>query len=254
MDINYTYLILLSLGGVTAGFMNVLAGGGSMLTIPMMLLMNLPGAVANGTNRIAILAQNITASITFFRSKSSNLKLSITLSLCAIPGAIIGAYYGAQLNGLAFNRVIAIIMLLGLISMLFDNTNYSKPQPVTEPEQCLRNRIGHFLMFFVGIFGGFIQIGVGLILMPLLYKVMRLDLVAVNSHKVFIVMCYTVVSLAIFASTVEIAWILGLALAIGNSIGGWLGAKATIKKGEKLIKTVLYIVLVAFIIRLWFNT
>ncbi len=247
------HFLLLFAGGIIAGFMNVVAGGGSMLTIPMMVMMGLPGAVANGTNRIAILAQNITASINFFKNKRSNLRLSFSLAMCAVPGAVIGAHYGSLLNGIAFNQVVAVIMVIGLVLMLVGEDDYKNPVAVSEESRKRRYLVGHFLMFFVGIFGGFIQIGVGLILMPLLYRVMRLDLIAINSHKVFIVLCYTIVSLIIFANRVEIAWAMGLALALGNSVGGWLGASATIKKGEKFIKSILYIVLVAFIIKLGFN-
>ncbi len=249
-SINY---LLLFLTGIIAGFMNVVAGGGSMLTIPMMIFMGLPGNVANGTNRVAILAQNISATVNFFRKKHSNLRLSCSLALCAIPGAIVGAYYGTQVSGIAFNRIVAVIMAIALISMLVDNNNYQPQTSLSGTSRRNRYIIGHILMVFVGAFGGFIQIGVGLILMPLMYKVMKLDFVAINSHKVFIVLCYTIVSLFIFASQIEIIWVVGIALALGNAIGGWLGASATIKRGEHLIKRILYFVLVVFIIKLWFN-
>ena len=111
---------------------------------------------------------------------------------------------------------------------------------------------GHLLMVGVGFWGGFIQIGVGFIIMPVLNRVMGLDLVRTNMHKVFIVAVYTTVALAIFASQVEILWVVGAALALGNSIGGYLGAHFTISKGEKLIKWVLNIVLVVFIAKLLF--
>ena len=80
-------LALLSAAGVVAGFLNVMAGGGSLLTVPIMVFMGIPGPVANGTNRIAILAQNITAATTFFKRGYAEFRLSLTLAACALPGA-----------------------------------------------------------------------------------------------------------------------------------------------------------------------
>ena len=107
-------------------------------------------------------------------------------------------------------------------------------------------------MVGVGFWGGFIQMGVGFIIMPVLNRAMGLDLVRTNMHKVFIIAVYTVVALGVFASKVEILWLVGLALALGNSIGGYLGAHFTVTRGEKLIRRILNLVLIAFIIKLLF--
>lgn len=107
-------------------------------------------------------------------------------------------------------------------------------------------------MLGVGFYGGVIQIGVGFILMAVLHRVMNIDLVRVNMHKVLIVLCFTVASLVIYASRLELIWGVGLSLAIGNSIGGWLGAHISVVKGESTIKIVLNLALVAMIIKLLF--
>lgn len=234
--------------GCVAGFLNVVAGGGSLLTVPVMVFMGVPGPAANGTNRIAILAQCVTAVITFFRKGYSDFKLSMTLALCAIPGAVLGAFMGTRLEGIWFNRVLAVIMIGVMLIMAFEKkSELVEPRTDTKPRNLL---LGHLLMVGVGCFGGFIQIGVGFIIMPVLYRVMGLDLVKVNMHKVFIVAAYTIAALIIFASLVEIYWLLGICLALGNSIGGWLGAHISVTRGERLIKIVLNIVLTCFIIKL----
>jgi uncharacterized membrane protein YfcA len=107
-------------------------------------------------------------------------------------------------------------------------------------------------MIAVGFYGGFIQIGVGFIIMPVLHRVLGLDMVRVNMHKVFIVGVYTIAALIVFASQVQILWVLGACLAVGNSIGAWLGTRTSISKGEKTIKIVLNTVMVLFIIKLLF--
>jgi len=252
MDLAFWQLALLTGAGIIAGWLNVMAGGGSMLTVPIMLFMDLPGPVANGTNRVAILAQNISAVTTFFRKGVGDLKLGLSLAAASIPGAIAGALIGVQLEGELFDRVLAIIMIGMIILMMTGKKkDHHAEQNTYQPSQ-KQLILGHLCMLGAGFWGGFIQIGVGFILMPILYRVMGLDLVRVNFFKVFVVLCYTIAALTIFATNVEIFWIAGLALAIGNAIGGSLGARTTIKGGDQLIRKVLFIVLTAFIVKLLF--
>jgi uncharacterized membrane protein YfcA len=239
---------LLCAVGVVAGFLNVMAGGGSLITVPVMIFMGLPGPVANGTNRIAILAQNLTAVLTFFRRGFSEFRLSLTLAACALPGSLLGALVGTRLDGVWFNRILALIMVGVMLVMHFDRGGRVRPGDHRPTRRQLA--WGHLLMVGAGFWGGFIQMGVGFVIMPILNRAMGLDLVRTNMHKVFIIATYTVAALAVFASRVELLWMVGLALALGNSIGGYLGAHFTISRGESLVRLVLNLVLVAFIIKL----
>jgi len=236
--------------GIAAGFLNVMAGGGSLLTIPVMLFMGVPAPVANGTNRIAILAQNAAAVITFLRRGFSDFRLSLTLALCALPGAVIGAMVGANLDGIWFNRILAMVMLAVMVVMVRGG---QRPAYRPEPGAAARHPVlGHILMAGVGFWGGFIQIGVGFMIMPVLNRVMGLDLVRTNMHKVMIVFIYTLVALLVFVQQAGVLWLLGAVLAVGNSVGGWLGAHLAVRRGETLIRRVLYAVLVVFVIKLLF--
>ena len=237
--------------GIAAGFLNVMAGGGSLLTVPVMVFMGLPGPVANGTNRIAILAQNITAIATFARRGFKDFRLSLTLAACSLPGAIAGALLGVQLHGVWFNRALALIMVGVMLVMYFDKRTAQDSETYQPTDRQLLN--GHLLMVVVGFWGGFIQLGVGFIIMPVLNRVMGLDLVRTNMHKVFIIAVYTIVALVIFASQVELVWMIGIALAVGNSIGGYLGSHFAISGGERMIRRVLNVILIIFIIKLLFN-
>lgn len=251
MELDLLHAVALVALGIIAGFLNVMAGGGSLLTVPVMVFMGIPGPVANGTNRIAILAQNLTAITTFARSGFRDFRLSLSLAACAIPGAVAGAFVGVELDGVWFNRALAVIMVGVILIMHFDRgatTHAESDQPTSR-----QLFIGHLLMVGVGFWGGFIQLGVGFIIMPILNRVMGFDLVRTNMHKVFIVAVYTVAALAVYASQIKLLWMVGIALAVGNSVGGYLGAHFTIRKGERLVRLVLNLVLVAFIIKLLFN-
>ena len=249
-DFDLWQAVLLTAVGIVAGFLNVMAGGGSLLTVPVMVFMGLPGPVANGTNRIAILAQNLSAITAFFRRGFSDFRLSLSLAACAVPGAAAGALLGSKLDGDLFNQVLALVMIGVMLVMHFDKGSAQRPANYQPSRQQLVR--GHLLMVAAGFWGGFIQIGVGFILMPILNRAMGLDLVRTNMHKVFIVAVYSVVALAVFASRVELIWLVGLALALGNAIGGYLGAHFSVSRGEKLIRVILNIVLIAFIIKLLF--
>lgn len=245
------YIIILVLVGFITGIVNVLAGGGSLLTMPVLVMLGMDGTVANGTNRVAILAQNLSATYAFFRNGFADFKLSLTLTLCALPGAFLGAYLGTKLGGVWFNRVLAAIMVGVLILMARRGKKKNDANVVDKPS---RKRVvwAHGLMVVAGFYGGFIQAGVGFILMAILNKVLGLDLVRVNMHKVFIVGVYTLLALIIFASKGEVVWLAGIILAVGNATGGWVGTKLAIGKGEKLIRIFLNIVLVVLAVKLLF--
>ncbi|MEM8772810.1 MAG: sulfite exporter TauE/SafE family protein [Pseudomonadota bacterium] len=247
MEFEFWKLGALFLSGVAAGWINVMAGGGSILSVPIMVFLGLPGPVANGTNRIGIIAQNIVAVWGFFRKGLSDFRLSASLAACASVGAFFGANVGVRLEGVWFERTLAAIMLAILLVMM---TGVGKKR--IEGGEAKNLILGHILFVGAGFWGGFIQIGVGLIQIPILNRVMGLDLVRANMHKVFVALVFSFVALGVFAANVEIEWGLGLALAAGYAIGGWLGANSSIGGGEALIKRVFYLALAAMAVKLLF--
>ena len=249
---NFYDYALLAFVGVGAGFINVLAGGGSLLTVPALVFMDVPGPVANGTNRIAIIAQAGTAMFAFFKRGYHNIRLSLTLAAALMPGAAIGAYLGTDLDGVWFNRLLAAVMLAVMIIMLLEPKNKSAPSAELVPASRNRMIVVHLLIGAIGFYGGLIHIGIGFLIMPILHRVARLDLIEVNMHKMAIILPYSVLALWIFANETGVLWVAGIALAIGNSIGGWLGVHFAVKKGEKLIKLVFNLSLLALIIKLLF--
>ena len=232
--------------GLLSGIVNVMAGGGSVLTVPTMILLGLPGAAANGTNRIAVLAQDVTAVVTFYRRGHSDFRLSASLAACALPGALIGAWVGVSLDSELFNRLLALIMV-GVLALMFLGKSREGGAVTTR-----RRGLGHLLMALAGFWGGFIQIGMGFIVIPILHRVMGLDLVTANIHKAFITATYTAGALLIFSFGGDIYWLIGAVLALGNAAGGYLGARLALAKGERLIKRVLAVAIMVLVIQLLF--
>jgi uncharacterized protein len=236
--------IILFFLGIIAGFLNVIAGGGSTLTLPTLIFLGLESSVANGTNRIAILVQNISAVYSFKREKYQDLKASLILASFTLPGAIAGALLAVKLDNEIFQKILGIIMIGIILSMFI---------PQKQINSTVNNKISFSVivsMLGIGFYGVFIQVGIGFIIMASLKYLMKLNLVLINMHKVFIVLIYTLPALVIFIVTDNVNWFLGLSLAAGNALGGWWGAKMSVKKGEGFIKGILIVAILIMALKL----
>lgn len=239
-----THLLLLFAVGIIAGFLNVMAGGGSSITLPLLIFMGLDSALANGTNRIALFVQNIFAISSFQRQKVHQFRRSLQLSLLTLPGAVIGAIVAINISDEWFQRILGIVMI-GIILSLFISPA-GKKQELEER----KHWVIYPVMLGIGFYGGFIQVGVGFIFMAALYHILRQNLVHVNMHKVFIVFIYTIPALGVFIYTGNVNWILGLSLAAGNALGGWWSARFAVKGGERIIRIVLAIAILVMSLKL----
>jgi len=247
MDPYIWQLPLLFAVGTIAGILNVLAGGGSLLTLPLLIFMGLPGAMANGTNRIAIFCQNIFA-IRGFRKRGM---LPMQLALLCTPPALIGSWLGANLaislDDLLFKRILALIMIGVMIFTAVDPARRFRTEDVAFGT--MRKLVLAVSFFFVGIYGGFVQAGVGFLVITALL-VHGLDLVRINAIKVFVIFTYTFIALGVFIWHGQVDWALGLALAAGNSLGGMIGPRLAVAKGHDWIKKVVTVTVLVFALKL----
>ena len=242
----WNWLLLFGVGSI-AGFINVNAGGGSSLTLPTLIFMGLDGALANGTNRIAIFIQNIFAVASFRKNKMHQFRTSTELSLFTLPGAILGAILAARISSVLFERILGGVLIFIVISLFFSRS-YKDRNP-DQKEQ--RSWWIYPVLLGIGFYGGFLQIGVGFLFMAALYHLLRIDLIAVNMHKVFIILIYTLPALLIFMWTDNVNWEYGLALAAGNAFGGWWGAHVAVKGGERVIRIILAIAISIMALKLF---
>lgn len=241
-------LSILAAVGIVAGFLNTVAGGGSMLSLPALIFLGIPSTVANGTNRIAIIAQALPATIVFFRRGFRHFSLSASLALTLIPGSIIGAYLGTNMDDDIFNKLVAFVLALTSISMMFKDRKPKRLQLQEGFSSTLsRPVLIHTLIFFLGFYGGFIHIGIGFLIMFILNKMGGLNLMQTNMHKVIIVVPYSLVSLLIFWTETSVMWQAGLSLAVGNMLGGWVGAHVTLKDGGKFIVPLYQVTIITII-------
>ncbi|MDA0757434.1 MAG: sulfite exporter TauE/SafE family protein [Bacteroidetes bacterium] len=245
----WVYALLIFVGFI-AGFMNTMAGGGSLLTLPLLIFLGLPAAVANGTNRVAILMSTSSATLGFKSKNVSTYPFNIYLGISGLFGALIGAKLAIEINGDLFNKILAVIMIIVVGLIVF--------KPKINHNNLIERLTGKHLFisilafFFIGVYGGFINAGIGFVIMLFLHYYNRLNLVKVNSAKVVIVLIYTIGALVTFALADKVNWTFGLFLASGNFIGGWTSSRWSVKKGEKSIKVFLIVMVVLMSIKLWF--
>lgn len=245
----YHYVLLVGVGFLV-GFINTVAGGGSLLSLPVLIFLGLPPSVANGTNRVAIVIQTALATAGFKSKGVTTFPFNIYLGISALLGAIIGAYIAIDIKGETFNRILAIIMIVVVFIIIF------KPKiKIEELKERLTGKylwIGIIAFFFFGIYGGFINAGLGFIIILFLHYINQMTLVRANATKVAVVFIYTLSALAVFVLNDKVNWKVGLILALGNGSGAWLASRVSVKRGDGFIKTFLVIMVVAMSIKLWF--
>ncbi|QTA37825.1 sulfite exporter TauE/SafE family protein [Thermosipho ferrireducens] len=237
----YFFLFLAGLG---AGFVNVLAGGGSMLTLPALTLLGLDISVANGTNRVGILLQNIVASTGFKKGKMLDLKRATFLAIPSTLGAISGTFTVLAINKSLLEKIVGAIFLIMSVFILY------KPKIWEEGKKVEKNNIISFIAFyFVGFYGGFIQAGVGFFLIMSLIFIEGYNIVKTNAIKVFIVMCYTTFSFVIFLMNGKVDIIKGLILALGTMTGAKIGTSFALKSGAKFVRFIVFVMIVVSAIK-----
>ena len=247
-----TYDILLLIGaGIFAGSVNTIAGGGSLLTLPLLIFMGLPSSVANGTNRIAIAVSTLSANIGYASKNVVTYPFSIYLGISALFGAILGARIAIEIEGAIFNRILAIIIIMVVMIMVLKPKMAEHLSHERTTGKHLAISLAAF--FFIGIYGGFINAGIGFIIMLFLNIFNRMNLVRVNAAKVGIAFIYTIGALATFAVSGNVNWLYGLILAIVTSIGAWTASRFSVDKGEWFIKIVMIIMVMFMALKLWFT-
>jgi hypothetical protein len=245
----YHYLLLIVVGFVV-GFINTVAGGGSLLSLPVLIFLGLPANLANGTNRVAIVIQTAIATAGFKSKGVSTYPFNLYLGISAFLGSIIGAYIAVDLTGELFKQILAIIMIcvVGLIV-------FGPKLSLQTVEERLTGKylwLGIIVFFFFGIYGGFINAGLGFLMILFLHYVNRMTLVRSNATKVAVVCMYMISALIVFILNDLVDWKIGLILAIGNGSGAWFASRFSVSKGDGFIKTFLVVMVVIMAIKLWF--
>ncbi len=243
------YIILgVIITGFVAGFINTLAGSGSLLTLPLLMFLGLPANVANGTNRVAILFQNIIGVTVFKQQKIFTFSESIYFAIPAILGSILGAFIAVEIDEIIMKNVITCLLIVMFFVIILKPNAWIKGT-----SKKIKTKVSFWqiiIFFFIGIYGGFIQAGVGLLILSGLVLGAGFDLVKANAIKSFIVLLYTIFALIIFIYNGQVNYMIGILLSVGNMTGALIASKFAVKKGAVYVRYILLVVIVGAILKL----
>lgn len=241
-------IVILIMAGVVVGFINTLSGGGSVISLSLLLILGLPADIANGTNRISVFFQTLSSVSSFTRQKMFTGRRPVWLAIPATIGAILGAYLAVDVNA----RVIEIAMAAAMVVMLF--FLFYKPEKWLKQNSVMLSgpvRWWQLIIFFiVGFYGGFIQVGVGYFLLMALVLGVGYDLVKANAVKNLIVFFYAIFALIVFMADGKVNYLYGIVLSAGSMIGALIASYLAVKKGAGFIRAVILLSVILTILQI----
>ena len=237
-------VVILIVSGILVGFINTLAGGGTIISLSALILLGLPANIANGTNRIAVTIQTLTSVAVFRHHNVLDTKKGLRLGIPVIIGSILGAEIATTIAEEVFEKIIGVIILFMMAFVIY------KPEKWLKGQIHLQNRkvtVWQYILFFVmGVYGGFLHVGIGYFLLASLVLGAGYDLVKANAVKVLIVLMYAPFTLLVFMLHNEVNYKYGLILAIGNVLGALTASKLSIKRGAGFVRWVMVAVILVF--------
>ena len=240
---NINEIVLLILSGVVVGIINTLAGGGSVISMSLFMAMGLPVGVANGTNRIAVVMQNLSASLTFLRKRMLDVRSGLKLSIPAVAGNIIGSMVAIEVSETIFRICMGAVLTVILVYMIFDNRKRH-----IHGGHRLALRWWHYVWFFaIGFYGGYIYLGLGYVILAVTIWSMHLDIITANVVKGFVIFVSTPFALAVFMINGQVDYGVGLLHGAGNVIGALLASHFAIGWGVRFVRIfTLFVVAMCF--------
>jgi len=244
MDTNI--IIVLICSGLLVGFINTLAGGGTIISLTVLMWLGLPINIANGTNRVAVFLQTLTGVGSFQHDHLIDWRKSLKIGIPTVLGSVVGSFIAVKLDEKIIEQSFAIIMIMMLVFIIFKPSAWLKGNPklLMQPVRLWM----YPLFFIIGIYGGFIHVGVGYYLLAAIVLGMGYDLVKANAMKILLVMLYVPFTLIVFIVTDQVHWEYGLVHAIGNIAGALIASRLAVKKGAGFVRIILIILILAAII------
>ncbi|HQP04454.1 MAG TPA: sulfite exporter TauE/SafE family protein [Bacteroidales bacterium] len=245
-------ILILVVSGFVVGVINTVAGSGTVISYSLFMALGMPSPLANGTVRLSVVMQTLTSSLSFYRNNKLDIKKGLILGIPIVAGSIAGAQIAASINKDLFEKIVGISLLLLLFFIFYNPEKWVKGS--LEKQQRKVSAWQYLVYLFIGIYGGFLHIGVGIFLLSALVLLSGYDLVRANALKVFLVFLYSPVALAIFIMNGQVEFLLGSIVAVGNIFGGWVGSRIAIKRGSGFIRILLVIIIAifsAYLLGLW---
>jgi len=246
-DLTWYIVLILILSGFIVGFINTLAGGGTIISLSLFMFLGMPPTLANGTNRVAVVMQTLTSSLGFRRHQALDIRKVTILGIPTVIGSLIGTWIAVDIPSSTFEIILAISMIVMLFFVIY------KPSRWLSGKESLINKKSSplllFIFFLIGIYGGLIYVGVGYYLIAASVLGAGYDLMRANAAKVYIVLLYVPFTLIFFMAHGEVNYQYGLIHGIGNVAGAWIATRFAVNWGVNFVRWVLVVVVVFVILQ-----
>ena len=240
MQLDLFSILLLSFTGFIAGGINTVAGGGSNITLPALMMFGLPADIANGTNRVAILMQSTVGVAGYDKHKTLDRPAIIPVLIPSVLGGLLGAVLAAIIPNI-FLKPILLITILSMSVIILVRPEIIAPPEGTNALSPKKSRVAWWGLFAAGLYGGFVQAGVGFILLAALSGGLRYDLIRANALKMVCALAFTIVALIVFIIFDQVWWLPGLIVGTGSMLGAHLAVKIAVKASQNSIKWFLFV-------------
>lgn len=228
--------------GAAVSLINSIAGGGSSLSLPIMIFLGMPPTVANGTNRIGLIIGNLSSVKNLSKHGYLNKKLFLQLLWPTLTGSIVGVFFLANIGDKIFQAILAGAICLVVVMSRARKDLFGTP-PATPPEKLTPGGAIGFAL--VSVYGCIVQVGVGFLQIFSLTRYTGLDPIHVNALKNCLTNVFLIVSTAVLAFTGKVNWPIGITMAAGAWLGGYFGSALQRKKGNKFIENFISICSIA---------
>jgi len=251
-ELSLMMVAALILAGIIGGFINTLAGGGSMLTLPALMMLGIPADLANATNRVGVLLQSLTGVKGFNEHGRLDKGAIVPVMIPTVAGALTGALAASFLPVWLLKPVLLGSMVVMALVMIIAPAVVI-PEPGTEPAKLKDKPIAIAGLFLAGIYGGFVQAGVGFMLIAALAGGLRYDLVRTNALKMVGTAALSLMALVVFVFRDQVLWVPGLILAAGTVVGASLSVKFAINVSQSTLKWILFVMVAISCVGAWFS-
>lgn len=251
-DLNLLNICLLIGTGFAAGFINTIAGGGSMLTLPALMVLGLPADIANATNRVGVIMQALVGIRGFNRHRRISTRHAIPILIPTLVGSLVGALL-ASFMPVSWLKPALLITMLAMALLMVLRPSSMVPPPDSEALTLKENPAAWAMLFGAGIYGGFVQAGLGFVLIAVVAGGLRYDLLRANAFKLLITASLTVIALLVFIVRGQVLWIPGLVLAVGTMLGASVSVRFAIAVPQKVLSRILFGMILLTCLAAWFS-
>jgi uncharacterized protein len=242
-------VVIIVVAGFLQGFINTMAGAGTVITYSLFVALGMPSNIANGTVRIGVLMQTMISSFKFHKFKKLDFRKGLILGIPIVAGSVFGASLAVNIDKSTFEIIVGVLLTCLLVTMLINPKRWLEGKSADDRRRTSFLQLILFLI--VGFYGGFIHIGVGIFLLTALVLNAGYDVVQANAIKVFLVLLYIPVALMIFIINDQVDYLPGIIAAVGNIAGGFIGTNLAVKKGAKFVRSLLMVIIVLFVLKLF---